>query len=601
MPILRALQIFFAFVTFFALGALGVRYTTVELSIQNAQLKTALQQKSQPSVAPEFAQIAAASKDLTTQLTEINEQATSLTASYGNFKSSITDVSTTEDIPDIEDIKKQLPALSALHNDITKAAADAAEQAKNNTGKAQTQQAADTEPTAPAAEPTAVIPTISLSATQNFAKQLKEIETALNGSLSKTTTKQITSDLSAIRTAADNWSQELTKFTTDLQQVQTSLTALDTISENIQSPAAQSTPLAIPDIELKPTFWYFYIAGILVIMIGFARLLGQPATQNKAKKAPKSVEKIEPAPVSQPIEADIVSEKNEANEALQAIKKLSTVLNEDIDAALSESRSELTDHIDSLSKMLIGLKDDAADSSMMCSSVRDAATNSSEEVAKAAAAIEEMGASIGSMSGQVAQVGQVSSEAGSRVDTASENMNRLRETANEIGAIVSMINDIADQTNLLALNATIEAARAGEAGRGFSVVANEVKALSGQTAEATEKISSQIKAMQCAVDTAVSSITGIRDVMGRMDEISSSVASAIDQQGAAIHQITTNTSRVSDGANEISGDVQAVQDTINNTHKAAEEVMNYTQAMKNEIDALEGRFAPISDKISKIG
>ena len=113
------------------------------------------------------------------------------------------------------------------------------------------------------------------------------------------------------------------------------------------------------------------------------------------------------------------------------------------------------------------------------------------------------------------------------------------KAATTIGDVVGLINDVASQTNLLALNATIEAARAGEAGKGFAVVASEVKNLATQTAKATEEISTQIAEIQAETNQSVDGIQGIGATIGRISEITTAIASAIEEQSAATAEIAT--------------------------------------------------------------
>ena len=136
-----------------------------------------------------------------------------------------------------------------------------------------------------------------------------------------------------------------------------------------------------------------------------------------------------------------------------------------------------------------------------------------------------------------------------RPTTVSTNWSARRT---RIGDVVELINTIAGQTNLLALNATIEAARAGEAGRGFAVVAAEVKALAEQTAKATGEISQQINGIQTATDESVRRIKEIGDTIGRMSEISSTIASAVEEQGAATQEISRNVQQAAQGTQQVS-------------------------------------------------
>jgi methyl-accepting chemotaxis protein len=150
----------------------------------------------------------------------------------------------------------------------------------------------------------------------------------------------------------------------------------------------------------------------------------------------------------------------------------------------------------------------------------------------------------------------------------------LAAAAQKIGEVVSLINDIAEQTNLLALNATIEAARAGEAGKGFAVVASEVKSLATQTAKATEEIGQQIAAIQSETNEAVTAIQAITTTIERMNEISTTIAAAIEEQGAATREISNNVQQVASGAAQVSSNIAGVTKTAGDTGNAAAEVLN---------------------------
>lgn len=144
--------------------------------------------------------------------------------------------------------------------------------------------------------------------------------------------------------------------------------------------------------------------------------------------------------------------------------------------------------------------------------------------------------------------------AGAAVDQAQktdDRVNKLSQAATRIGDVVELINTIAGQTKLLALNATIEAARAGEAGRGFAVVASEVKALAEQTAKATGEISHQITDIQAATQNALVAIKEICGTIGRISEISSAIAAAVEEQGTATQEISRNVQQAAQGTHEV--------------------------------------------------
>ena len=141
----------------------------------------------------------------------------------------------------------------------------------------------------------------------------------------------------------------------------------------------------------------------------------------------------------------------------------------------------------------------------------------------------------------------------------------LAEGAQKIGDVVKLIQSIAEQTNLLALNATIEAARAGEAGRGFAVVASEVKSLAGQTAKATTEISEQITAIQAASDETVNAIRNVADVIAEIDQIGTAIAAAIEEQGSATREIARSVQEAARGTQEVNTNISGVQRAADDT------------------------------------
>ncbi|MBV8840292.1 MAG: methyl-accepting chemotaxis protein, partial [Alphaproteobacteria bacterium] len=151
-----------------------------------------------------------------------------------------------------------------------------------------------------------------------------------------------------------------------------------------------------------------------------------------------------------------------------------------------------------------------------------------------------------------------------------------------IGDVVKLITAIAEQTNLLALNATIEAARAGEAGRGFAVVASEVKQLASQTAKATDEISTQISGMQAATQDSVAAIKEIGGTIGRISEIASTIAAAVEEQGAATQEIARNVSEAAKGTGQVATSIADVNRGAGETGVASSKVLSSAQSLSSE-------------------
>ncbi|HEX7800162.1 MAG TPA: HAMP domain-containing methyl-accepting chemotaxis protein [Asticcacaulis sp.] len=229
----------------------------------------------------------------------------------------------------------------------------------------------------------------------------------------------------------------------------------------------------------------------------------------------------------------------------------------------------------------------AEETSRQAQVVTGAAEEAAGSVQTAAAATEEMAASVQEINAQVVRAAEVARDAADEIGGTEVEIRGLSEAAAGIEAVVGLINDIAAQTNLLALNATIEAARAGDAGKGFAVVASEVKALAGQTAHATQDISRRVELIQEATRRTVQSIERIVATIADMRDISASIASAVEQQGAATHEIAGNASRAADGAQTVTENIFGVGRAAEMTGAASTQLMGLSGSLSEQAGDLQ--------------
>ena len=226
-----------------------------------------------------------------------------------------------------------------------------------------------------------------------------------------------------------------------------------------------------------------------------------------------------------------------------------------------------------------------------------ASDEASVNVQSVASAAEELSASINDISRQAAHAAGIASRAVNQARSTDGTVQGLAKTANRIGEVVGLINDIASQTNLLALNATIEAARAGEAGRGFAVVASEVKSLASQTAKATEDISEQIADMQKVAADAIEAIKGIGGIIGEVNEVATAIAAAVEEQGAATQEITRSTQQAAQGTKNVSDNIIGVSAGADAAGAAAQNVKTASEMLGAQTEQLRGQVDAFLGKI----
>jgi methyl-accepting chemotaxis protein len=233
----------------------------------------------------------------------------------------------------------------------------------------------------------------------------------------------------------------------------------------------------------------------------------------------------------------------------------------------------------------------------LATAVAAASEEASANVQSVSSASEEMTSSISEISRQVQESARVADVAVGQAQRTNARVTELTKAASRIGDVVELINTIASQTNLLALNATIEAARAGEAGRGFAVVASEVKALAGQTAKATGEISQHIGAIQSATEDSVDAIKEIGDTIARMSEISSTIAAAVEEQGAATQEISRNIQHAAQGTSEVSANIGDVQRGAGETGAASAQVHSAARSLSQESNRLKSEVARFLESV----
>lgn len=229
-------------------------------------------------------------------------------------------------------------------------------------------------------------------------------------------------------------------------------------------------------------------------------------------------------------------------------------------------------------------------------SVAAAMEETSTNIDVVASAIEEMTSTINEIAANTGKAREVSDQAVVRAKNSLIKMKDLGTAAKDIGNVTEAISEISEQTNLLALNATIEAARAGEAGKGFAVVASEIKALAKQTAEATLEIKSKIEGIQGATSESVKEIDGVSRVINDMNEITATIAAAIEEQSIATRESAENLAQAASGVQEVNVNINQTSNVSVRINQDIKEVNNAT----NQISENSDKVAVSSEKLNTL-
>jgi methyl-accepting chemotaxis protein len=270
--------------------------------------------------------------------------------------------------------------------------------------------------------------------------------------------------------------------------------------------------------------------------------------------------------------------QDELGELTAAINKMSASLKRMI-LAIADNSMQVASASEELNTTSQQITANSEETSAQADVVSKAAQAVSQNLQTVATGAEEMGASIKEIAKNATEAAKVATSAVKVAEDTTVTVSKLGDSSTEIGQVIKVITSIAQQTNLLALNATIEAARAGEAGKGFAVVANEVKELAKETAKATEDISRKIEAIQTDTKAAVDAIASISGVIHQINDISNTIATAVEEQNATTNEMSRNVSEAAHGSGEITSNIAGVAEAAQGTTRGATDTQKASQQL----------------------
>jgi len=281
----------------------------------------------------------------------------------------------------------------------------------------------------------------------------------------------------------------------------------------------------------------------------------------------------------------VITAQDEFGQAGTALNKMKNNLHEVIQS-IADSSMQVASASEQLNTTSQQITANSEETSAQADVVSKAALAVSQNLQTVATGAEEMGVSIREIAKNATEAARVATAAVKVAHDTTVTVSKLGDSSTEIGQVIKVITSIAQQTNLLALNATIEAARAGEAGKGFAVVANEVKELAKETARATEDISRKIEAIQTDTKAAVEAINTISGVINQINDISSTIATAVEEQNATTNEMSRNVIEAAHGSSEITSNIGGVAEAAQSTTRGATDTQKASQQLVETSDQL---------------
>jgi methyl-accepting chemotaxis protein len=337
----------------------------------------------------------------------------------------------------------------------------------------------------------------------------------------------------------------------------------------------------------------YWVIGLLVaaILIGFA--LATAISRSLSASATAMLSTIEQLAANNLSIEDVeVRSNDEIGKAVAALNNMKNNLRSVVQS-MSTNAQQVASASEEFSATSQQITANSEETSAQANLVSAATEEVNRNLQTVATSTEEMSATVSEIAKNASEAAKVAGEALRTSVETNATITKLGESSAEIGQVIKVITSIAQQTNLLALNATIEAARAGEAGKGFAVVANEVKELAKQTAKATEDISQRIAAIQADTKGAVQAIGKISEIIGRVNDISATIATAVEEQSATTSEMSRNVSEAAKGSGEVAKNITGVASAAQSTSSGATESQKAAQSlaqMSTELRELVGQF-----------